>query len=100
MKSAAMRRSMRETLADYEKYGEWWPRILDRISGGGSVTDICAEHVLYVGLFVDWVQADSIRFEQYQDALELRAERRLTERQRRRAELRSRMLPAPDRLLP
>ena len=100
MKSSAMRRSMREELADYAKYGEWWPRVCKRISEGASVTDICAEHVLYVGLFVNWVQEDPVRFEQYQNALALRAERRLTERQRRRAELRRRMLPPAGKLLP
>lgn len=64
---------MRESLAEYEKYGEWWPRVCERVAEGAKVTDICREYALYVGLFRAWVFADPGREAQYQDALDARA---------------------------
>lgn len=55
------------------KYENFWPKVLQRISEGAKVTDICAEYCLYVGVLRQWVFDDPEREAQYQDALEARA---------------------------
>ena len=80
---------MRETLADYEKYGEWWLRVCERIATGTTAREICAENVLYWNIFMSWIFADSERSEQYQRALQTRSAHRLAERERERAEKRA-----------
>ena len=68
-----VREQMLEEIADRVKYEGWWPHTCQRIAEGAKVTDICREYVINVSVFRQWVLADPSREDQYQDALETRA---------------------------
>lgn len=72
-------------LNEFAKRVGWWPSVCERIAAGASVPALCAEHVLPVAAFRFWVDADPEREQQYQRALQERAERRLAERVAKRA---------------
>ncbi len=77
MAGAPMRRATREELAQSALDPDWWPDLLARLGDGGTLEQVCAEHVWSYGALWQWINAKDApgRREEYDVALQGKAER-------------------------